>query len=92
LDTLEATDNLAATLLVEDRDTEAEQLERASGEIRRRVLGPDHPLTASATYNYACANALAGKELQRLIVEKAVGVHLDIRTHAMLVDEVLGND
>ena len=45
---------------------EAEQLERATYEIRRRVLGPAHPDTAVAKYNLACMAARQGKRDEAL--------------------------
>ena len=59
-------DNLAGSLQQQGRFAEAEQLERANYEIRRRVLGPEHPDTAVAKYNLACMAARQGKRDEAL--------------------------
>src|SRR5215831_9807080 len=43
------------------RFSEAERMMRETLELRRRLLGPNHPDTANAKYDLACILALAGK-------------------------------
>jgi hypothetical protein len=45
--------NLATSLMHEGHYEAAEKLQRETIETRRRVLGPDNPDTALATYNLA---------------------------------------
>ena len=54
-------DNLANSISEQHRYSEAEQLERQTIELRRKVSGPEHPLTAMAVYDLACILALQGR-------------------------------
>jgi len=65
--------SLAGSLQQQGRFAEAEQLERENYEIRRRVLGPEHPDTAISKYNLACMAARQGKrdEALRLLRDAA---------------------
>ena len=50
-ETLHSINSLAATLAYERRYAEAERMERELLDIRRRVLGPEHPDTGIPVYN-----------------------------------------
>ena len=69
-DTLEASNNLANVLMAEGKAKEADQLENAIAETRLRALAPNHRLSAIATYDYAVANAIAGKKERALSLLK----------------------
>ena len=59
-------DNLAGYLAAEGRYAEAEKLERATLDTRRRVLGPEHPDTAGFTYNLGFIALRKGKRDEAL--------------------------
>jgi len=54
-DTLRSMMNLADTLYLEGRFKDAENLERETLGIQKRVLGPEHPETLMTMYNLTCA-------------------------------------
>jgi hypothetical protein len=58
--------SLAIVLDEEGRYAEAEKLDRETLDIRRRVLGPEHPDTATSTYNLACILAREGNRGEAL--------------------------
>ncbi|MGO4881185.1 MAG: tetratricopeptide repeat protein [Bryobacteraceae bacterium] len=52
--------NLANDFTGEGRYSEEEKLQRVTMDLDRRVLGPEHPLTALSTYNIGCIVARKG--------------------------------
>ncbi len=56
--------DLANVLDREGRYDEAEKLNRETLDIRRRVLGADHPDTAISTYNLGCIAAAGNNEMR----------------------------
>ena len=82
-DTLVSMDNLAGYLAAEGRYAEAEKLERATLDTRRRVLGPEHPDTAGSTHNLGCILARRGRRdealsLLREAVDHGLSADLDL--------------
>ena len=53
-------------------------------DIQRRVLGPDHPVTASTKYNLACNAALRGRR------DEAIAVLRDALDHGLAADTAAG--
>jgi pentatricopeptide repeat protein len=80
--------NLADVLANEGRYAEAEKLQRKTLDILRRVLGPEHPETASCTYNVACVLARAGNR------DEALSLLREAVDHGLRpgVDLAIGND
>jgi tetratricopeptide (TPR) repeat protein len=65
--------NLGDVLYHEGRYAEAEKLARETLDIRRRVLGPEHPDTASSAYSVGCILARKGNRDEALsLVREAV--------------------
>lgn len=58
--------NLAFLLSREGRYAEAEKLTRETLDLRRRVLGPEHPLTAASVYNLGVIAANRGNRTEAL--------------------------
>jgi Flp pilus assembly protein TadD len=57
---------LAAILAEEGHSADAEKLQRETLETERRVLGPENPQTAEATYNLGMMAALRGDHPEAL--------------------------
>jgi tetratricopeptide (TPR) repeat protein len=57
---------LADTLADQGRYAEAEKLFRETLDIQRRLLGPEHPDTATSAYNVACMLARRGNRDEAL--------------------------
>jgi tetratricopeptide (TPR) repeat protein len=57
---------LAALLSREGHYAKAEKLDRETLDIQRRVLGPEHPLTAASVYNLGVIAAYRGNRTEAL--------------------------
>jgi eukaryotic-like serine/threonine-protein kinase len=58
--------NLADSLSKLGNWSEAEKLWRETLNVERKILGPDHPLTALSSYNLACVTLQQGKRTEAL--------------------------
>jgi tetratricopeptide (TPR) repeat protein len=58
--------NLATSLVHQGRYSDAENLNRAALDVRRRVLGPVHPDVALSLYNLAMVEEREGKRDEAL--------------------------
>jgi tetratricopeptide (TPR) repeat protein len=74
------TDELAQTLDKEGHYEEAEKLARETLETQRRVLGPEHPDTASTAYDLACVLAHGGRN------DEAISVLREAINHGLPAD------
>jgi Tfp pilus assembly protein PilF len=80
--------NLAAALGDQGRYDEAEKLFRQTLEIRRRVLGPEHPDTAASSFNLACMAARKGQRDEALsLLREAMEHGLKMHGLARLEDD-----
>jgi hypothetical protein len=63
-DRLAAANNLASSLRGQGKYAEAEQMEREILDVRRRVLGPEHPHTLKKMSNLGCSLHGQGKHAE----------------------------
>jgi Tetratricopeptide repeat len=66
---------LASCLVLSNEIGPAEALLRETRDAQRRVLGPDHPDTATTTYNLACLAARQGEHDEALALLREAFEH-----------------
>ena len=77
--------NLADTLYLESRYSDAEKLERETLEIQKRVLGPEHPETLMTMYNLTCALNKTGSFVEAEALGRKT---LDVRSRVLGPEDI----
>jgi hypothetical protein len=78
--------DLANVLSDQGHYEEAERLNQDVLSARRRIFGPDHPVTASSMYNLGCLAALRGRR------DEAISLLSQAVDHGLSPDIDLGMD
>ena len=76
--------NLATSMMQQGHYTDAEKLDLETLEMRRRILGPEHPDTALSVYNLAIVEERLGKRAA------ALNLLHDAIHHGLTITNALG--